>query len=517
MPSLTRALAVRARISTRPGTAPERFADATMDDLARRGPLASERIATHWADAAALKRLAEAKRGPLPQDLAAELTAYHRRLGASAASLASLDRLARGEAVCTVAGQQPSPLGGPLYSLHKTASAAGLAAEFQSRTGIACVPVFWMHGEDSDFEEIRSATLADAGLTLHEFSLPESAHRDGALVGSIALDALRVLERDALPRWAGLPGESAARASIEASHRGARDFGEAYAALMLALFAEQGLVVVDPRLPAFRAAARPLIDRYLARADALGAAAVRAGEWLESRLGRRPLADSSLDSFVFAIEDGVRRKLTPSEARSAGANLTLSPSVALRPAIQDGVLPTVAMAVGPGEAAYLLQLREVFEGLDVRAACPVPRLAATWLPPAAVQLLDASAAACEDLVTASDGVLHSLAERSVPAGARSVLQRAHAAALEELNRVGEAARDVDASLPQMVESARGKVDFQYQRLREGVVGKVQKQLERQHPEWLRLRYYLMPGDSCRSAVCPRSRSWRTAALRAPPS
>ena len=38
-------------------------------------------------------------------------------------------------------------------------------------------------------------------------------------------------------------------------------------ALWLALFAEQGLVVVDPRLPAFRAAARPILERYLAGAD----------------------------------------------------------------------------------------------------------------------------------------------------------------------------------------------------------------------------------------------------------
>jgi uncharacterized protein YllA (UPF0747 family) len=491
---LTRAPSVRARISTRPGTAPERFADPVMDDLARRGELARERIATHWGDTAALSRLADAKRGPLSAALAAELTAYHRRLGASAASMAALERLARGEAVCSVAGQQPAPLGGPLYSLHKTAAAVGIAAETASRIGAPCVPVFWMHGEDSDFAEIRSATIADAALTLHEFSLPATSHREGALVGSIALDALAVLERKALPVWAGLPGHAAARTLLEVSHRGARDLGEACAALMLALFAEQGLVVVDPRLPAFRAAARPIIARYLDRSDELGAAAVRAGEWLEARLGRRPLADSSLDSFVFAIEDGVRRKLSAAEARSAAASLTLSPSVALRPAVQDGVLPTVAMAVGPGEAAYLLQLREVFELLEVLASCPVPRLSATWLPPAAVQLLEASGEPCAELVTSSDSLLHRLAERSVPAATLATLESAHQDALAGLARVSEVTRAVDASLPQMVDSARAKVDFQYQRLREGVVGKVQKKLERQHPEWLRLRYYLMPGD-----------------------
>ena len=53
---------------------------------------------------------------------------------------------------------------------------------------------------------------------------------------------------------------------------------------------------------------------------------------------------------------------------------------------------------------------------------------------------------------------------------------------------------MDASLPQMVESARGKVDYQFARLEEGLVAKARHRLERQHPEWLRLRYFLMPGD-----------------------
>ena len=38
------------------------------------------------------------------------------------------------------------------------------------------------------------------------------------------------------------------------------------------------------------------------------------------------------------------------------------------------------------------------------------------------------------------------------------------------------------------------MDYQFQRLSEGLTGKVRHRLERQHPEWLRLRHYLLPGD-----------------------
>jgi len=485
-------ISVRGRVEARPEPRFERLFDPLLDELTRGGPLARARFPTLWGDGDGLKHLAEAKRAPFPAALARELADYHRRLGASPHSLASLDRLARGEAVCAVAGQQSAPLGGPLYSLHKIASASGLAEAVARRTGVACVPLFWMHGEDSDFAEIRAASIANPGLELHDLSLPDDAHRDGGLVGAIATAPLAALHETALRAWAGLPACDQAAALLGRSLAAARDLGEATSALMLALFADQGLVVLDPRLPAFRDAARAVIDRYLARADALASAAGAAGESLERAIGRRPLAGQALESFVFAIEDGARRKVSVAEARATA--LPLSPSVALRPVVQDGVLPTVAMACGPGEAAYLAQLREVFEGLSVTPACPVPRLGATWLPPAAVELLEAAGAEPWELVSGADAVLKHHAERQVPAEPRSALERAHADALAGLERFAAASRAVDASLPQMVESARSKVDYQFARLHEGLAGKVRHQLERRHPEWLRVRYYLMPGD-----------------------
>lgn len=370
-------LAVLARVAGSAEPPFDRLRDALTLDLLARGPVSSERFAASWTSDADVRSLAEAKRAPLPEALAREMTEYHRRLGASGASLANLARLARGEAVASVTGQQPGVLGGPLYSLHKTASAVGLAAAVEARSGVPCVPLFWMHGEDSDFAEIRHATLADRELTLHDFVLPDGAHAEGGLVGGIDAGAFAALTQAALQKWEGLAGHADAAALCARSLANARDLGEAVSALYLALFAERGLVVVDPRLPAFRAAARPILDRYLAHADALHETARAAGSRLEALCGRRPLSDASLESFVFEIEGGRRHKISAAAARARGAALTLSSSVALRPVVQDGVFPTVAMACGPGEIAYLLQLREVFEGVGVRPALCVPRFGAT--------------------------------------------------------------------------------------------------------------------------------------------
>jgi uncharacterized protein YllA (UPF0747 family) len=488
------ALPVRARVAPRPGPSHERLADPLTRECVIGSDFAHARFATLWSDAAALGDLARAKLAPLPAPLAAALREYHQRLGAPPASLASLERLARGEAVCAVAGQQPAPLGGPLYALHKTAGAIGLSARVTARTGVPCVPLFWTHSEDSDFAEIRSATVGDPTLALHDLALADALHRDGALVGGIAAAPAAAIAEQALALWQGLPSRDATALLLRRALAGAGDLGEAQSALMLALFGARGLVVLDPRLPAFRDAARGVIDGYLAQAEALASLARDAGGQVAAHIGWQPLVESALDSFVFGIDDGVRHKLTVSEARARPSVRALSPSVALRPVVQDGVLPTVAMACGPGELAYLAQLREVFQALAVRAACPVPRFSATWLPPAAVSLIDASGAEPWEVVAATDAVLKHHAEQQVPAELRQQLAGARDELAERLARFAAASTRVDPSLPQMVESARGKVDYQFARLLEGLTGKVRHQLEREHPEWLRLRYYLSPGD-----------------------
>src|SRR5690349_11310988 len=95
--------AVRARVATRAAAGPAAggdpgpLADPLALDLLAGGPIARERIATSWRDGDALRALAGAKRAPLPAALADSLAELHRRLGASPASLANLERLARGE------------------------------------------------------------------------------------------------------------------------------------------------------------------------------------------------------------------------------------------------------------------------------------------------------------------------------------------------------------------------------------------------------------------------------------
>jgi hypothetical protein len=99
-----------------------------------------------------------------------------------------------------------------------------------------------------------------------------------------------------------------------------------------------------------------------------------------------------------------------------------------------------------------------------------------------------------EVVSASDAVLKRLAEARIPASLRDDLALSRATVHGALDRIAESSRQLDPSLPQMVESARAKIDWQMARLVAGYLGKARHKVEREHPEWLRVRYYLAPGD-----------------------
>jgi uncharacterized coiled-coil protein SlyX len=118
--------------------------------------------------------------------------------------------------------------------------------------------------------------------------------------------------------------------------------------------------------------------------------------------------------------------------------------------------------------------------------------------PAPALALDEAAggdtASAWDVVAHTDAVLARVAETRVPGELQRALAASRAAADQSMARLAEVSREFDASLPQMVESARGKIDFQVSRLAEGVLGKARGRLDREQPLWRRLRYVLRPGD-----------------------
>src|SRR5260370_24448476 len=319
--------------------------------------------------------MAEVTRGArkldYPADRREEVSSILRKqnlaLGAGAETLANLDRLEEG-AVAVVSGQQVGLFSGPAYSIYKALMAVQIAEEL-TRSGIPAVPVFWMATEDHDLEEVRQTTWFDRGKLIR-FELPVAAEA-GRPVGQIPLGReAGPLVHEAAELLASQGSDLLAQYLIE-SYGPEETYGSAFGKLFARLFAEQGLILMDPLDQGLHKVAAPLYQHALAERDALNDKLLERGKELDRAAFARQVKVTSRSTLLFYLGDGPRLPISASAGkfqagertwpREALAHLTHTepqnfiPNALFRSVVQDYLLPTVGYIGGPAETSYFAQ------------------------------------------------------------------------------------------------------------------------------------------------------------------
>jgi bacillithiol biosynthesis cysteine-adding enzyme BshC len=397
-----------------------------------------------------------------------------RRLGAPESSLRLLEET-RDRGVVVVTGQQPGLLGGPLYTLHKIATAVDLARWIRKTRGIPCLAVLWNAADDTDFDEISEASIPGTDLCPVTFTIDRSSHEAGRWVGDIPLAALEPLGPPVAGLLDALAVPSPVREMIGRARTGSRDLGDFFSALCLRFFAGAGLAVVDARWPEVRTGASGLFETYVEVADEVHAEVSAAGDALEKNGHRRGLSERAARFGVLVVEDGRRLEVAPAarkeevRARLRSRPETLAPNVLLRPLVQDSLLPSAAVVLGPGETSYWAQLPGVYERLGVPMPVVWPRMTATWVPAEAEGALGAGGPG--EALRALDSLLHARRREALPddlGRALENLRQTVGRGVEDLRRPLEA---VDRGLLEVLDSAARKMDFQVRTIEERAMAK----------------------------------------------
>src|SRR5438128_1565911 len=247
-----------------------------------------------------------------PGERRRELTSILRKqnitLGAGAETLGNLERLEK-SAVAIVSGQQVALFSGPAYSVYKALTAVEIAEEM-TRGGIPAVPVFWMATEDHDLDEVRHATWFDQGK-LVRFELPAAAET-GRPVGQIPLGAqIEPLVQEAAEMLANQGSDLLAQYLIE-SYRPEETYGSAFGKLFARLFAQHGLILMDPLDGGLHKVAAPLYQHALAERDTLNEKLLQRGKELERAGFEATVKVTSKSALLFSLKDGSRQAITAS-------------------------------------------------------------------------------------------------------------------------------------------------------------------------------------------------------------
>jgi bacillithiol biosynthesis cysteine-adding enzyme BshC len=420
------------------------------------------------------------------RSVTAVLRDINQRLDAGAATSRNLDRLENG-AVAVVSGQQVGLFGGPAYAFYKALSAIRIAEEL-SDGGVPAVPVFWMATEDHDLDEVRHVSWFHGGK-VSRFELPiEGA--PGRPVGQVKLGpAVQEFAKKAAELLTGT-GSAAVATSLLESYGPEETYGSAFGKLFARVFADQGLILLDPLDARLHRLAAPVYRKALADRDELSEKLLQRGKELETA-GFDPQVKVSAEStLLFQIKDGLRQPIAFSQGNGAGANAgafksgdsswtrdqvlrlaeatpdTLSPNALLRPVVQDYLLPTVAFAAGSAEISYLAQSQVVYEHIVGRMPVLLPRSDFTVLDAKADKLLQKYQLCIENIWAGPQELRKQMEAVSLPKELARDFDKKKTLIENTLAELGADIQKLDATLAGAVATTREKMTFQLDKLRE---------------------------------------------------
>lgn len=326
---------------------------------------------------------------------------------AVAANLKALER----EGTLTVTtGHQLCLFTGPLYVPFKLLNAIRLARTMSVDLGRPVVPIYWMATEDHDRAEIDHAWFG-----AHKVQWPGES---GGPVGRMTLSGIGNALDEAEKQLGNGPEAAWLMTEMRTCYRPDRTLTEATRRFVDALFGRFGLVVLDGDAPALKRLFAPVLQEELLN-QVTHRTVAYANDKLAANYGVQAHAR---DINLFHLRPGHRSRIVADGERytvkDGGPSWSVdellaevqlrpqdfSPNVLLRPVYQETVLPNIAYIGGGGELAYWMQLRWLFQGLQVPMPALLLRTSAAFLPEKLMRLWKAEGLGLSDLFLPLDAV-----------------------------------------------------------------------------------------------------------------
>lgn len=336
------------------------------------------------------------------------LQAYNARFAAPEAVQAAIATLRDADTVAVVGGQQPGLLSGELLVMAKAIHVIEAARAAEKRLGRRVVPVFWIAGEDHDWEEVDHLYIGRAGQAPTKVKLTD-ARRSRLPLSAIALTAD---QQDSVLNQliAALP-DSLHKPEVIAMVQNSLVVGEsitdAFARVMMQLFGKHGLILIDAADPGLRNLEVPFMQTLLnhttqlhthfqQRRDELALAGFAPQVDLPDgqanlfvvHAGERMLLDHDVATGGY-VDRKRRYRFTAEELRAkwAAEPTSFSTNVVTRPLMQEHLFPVLRTVVGAAELAYWALLQPAFHAMGMQVPLVVPRTEWTVAEPSAVKAL----------------------------------------------------------------------------------------------------------------------------------
>jgi bacillithiol biosynthesis cysteine-adding enzyme BshC len=384
-----------------------------------------------------------------------------------------LDRFVEEGGYFVTTGQQPGLFSGPLYSLYKALTAAGLARELSSVLDRPVVALFWIASEDHDWDEADHTHLLDTANQIRTFRLPPQPGKENSPLHRIPLT--EGLSETVASFLEALPETEFSAPFFQALEEGYSDgttLPRGFLRVMSEFLKDLPVAFVDSAHPELKNASLPVLLREMENAEAHEQLLSRVASHLELEgySVQVPILERGINLFfegeqgrdrLYREDGGIRlhragTRMTLDEIRTRVQDepSLLSPNVLLRPIVESTVFPTLAYVGGPGEIAYWGQLRELFETFGLRMPVVHPRRSVTLVEGKIGKVLDKFHRTPDSLARPHHELAGEIALEEVPPDVRQALGEVRGAVGKGSAVLAKAVQSIDSTLKGPVAHAR---------------------------------------------------------------
>ena len=367
---------------------------------------------------AKFKQLSESPK-EFRNELSTIINNQYKSFDPSSKTLKNISLLKNKETVAVVTGQQLGILGGPLYTFYKIITAIKLCSHLSERyDNYHFVPVFWLEGDDHDFEEVRSINVLNDNNELIKISYNDEATEEEQNRGSIGhlklKESIGQFLKDYENQLRNTEFKNPIMENLKSFYTEEKTFKEPFKELLFWLFDQYGLVIFDPQDVKVKELLKPVfkkeINDFRNHTEKLVNISASLEELYHAQVKIRPInLFYNYDEGRYVIEPienefrlkGKRKKFNLEELINLieAEPEKFSPNVLLRPICQDFLFPTGFYISGPSEVAYFAQILPLYEFYDIDPAIIYPRSSVTILEKTLKSVLEKYGLSVKDIFT----------------------------------------------------------------------------------------------------------------------
>ncbi len=412
----------------------------------------------------------------------------------------NIDSLLSNDTFTITTAHQNNIFSGPLFFIYKILHTIRLAVYLEEcMPGNHFVPIFYMGTEDADLAELNHINLQGEKYIWE-------TDQAGA-VGRMKVDAQLLQLIDKMEgQLSVLPhGEELITLLRDCYKKGGK-IEDATFKLVHALFGKYGLIVLLPDTPILKSSMKEIFKNELLRQSA--SSVVNQTTQKMEEAGYKVQAHPR-DINLFYLYENTRERIiqrngsfeTVDGRKTFSENQLLeelekfperfSPNVILRGVYQETILPNIAFIGGAGETAYWLQLKDLFDELEVPFPVLVLRNSFLVVEKKWQDRLSKTGLTVEDLFSPED----ELSKKVIRHASETELQLT--GALDKLDELYESfkkqAAAVDSSLQKHVEALKLKTLHQLQELEKKMIRAEKRKYTDRLRQLHTIREALFPG------------------------